>query len=213
MSLTIPNAKPKPSWQSYDDEFSTAADNDPKLAAEIAEYESREKHVNKDAQTHEEYRRLFEMNVESRKQYRFAHQEEFKLHREGRILHMNDFMGKLRAAGLDAWYNTKGGMPKTLGLNVLHAGVYPACKHTSGEPHFVGFVQVPFMQEYEEMFFDRYDVPLGPKRRGWRTVLLNLVMQGVLTEDKAHEIFGAPDNNIVSRRYREQMHFFRNKNI
>lgn len=215
MSLIIPGQTPKvkPTWQSYDDEFSYASDFDPKLAAEIKEYESREKHETTDSRTKEEYYRLFEGNVESRKQYRFAHQDEFKLHREGRILHMNKFLGMLKDTGVDAWYNTKGGMPKTLGLNVLHAGTYDACKHESGEPHYVCFVQVPFMQEYEEMHFDRYDVPLGSKRRGWRTVLLNLVMQGVLTEAQAHEVFGAPDNNIVSRRYREQMKFFRNKNI
>jgi len=65
-----------PSYKSYDDEFHWADENDPVLAAEIKEYESREKHENNDSQTKEEFHRLYEGNVESRKQYRFANQDE-----------------------------------------------------------------------------------------------------------------------------------------
>jgi hypothetical protein len=161
----------------------------------------------------DEYHKWHETNVGSRKEFRFAQQDEFKLQREGRILHMNNFMGMLRDCGLNAWYTEKGGMPKTLGLYVGHFGLLPACKdkHKNGQPHYICFVQVPFMQEYEELFFDQYDVPLGVKRRGWRTVLLRLIETGLLTESKAHEIFGQPSSGIVSRRYREYLHYLRNK--
>lgn len=204
MSLT-------PSYKSYDDEFHWADENDPVLAAEIKEYESREKHENNDSQTKEEFHRLYEGNVESRKQYRFANQDELKVQREGRILHMNKFMELLRSAGLNSWYTNKGGMAKTLGLYIQHEGTKSTCTHENGKPHYVGFVQVPFMQEYEELHFDRYDVPLGIKRRGWRTILLKLREQGILSEVEINKVFGEPASGPVSRRYRQYMQYLRSK--
>jgi hypothetical protein len=124
---------------------------------------------------------------------------------------MNEFMRRLRECDLNAWYTNKGGMAKTLGLYISHEGLKPSCTHKSGEPHYVGFVQVPLMQEYEELHFDRYDVPLGIKRRGWRTILLKLIEQSILTEVDAHRIFGEPSTGIVSRRYLQYLQFLRNK--
>ena len=200
-----------PTYKKYDNEFHWADENDPVLAAEIKEYEAREKHENSDTQTKEEFHRLYEGNVESRKQYRFADQDELKARREGRILHMNDFMRRLKSCGLNAWYTNKGGMARTLGLYVLHSGLKSSCTHKSGEPHYVGFVQVPFMQEYEELHFDRYDVPLGIKRRGWRTLGLKLIEQQLITETKFHEVFGEPSTGIISQRYRAYLKYLRNK--
>lgn len=200
-----------PSYKKYDDEFHWADENDPVLAAEIKEYESREKHENNDSQTKEEFHRLYEGNVESRKQYRFANQDELKARREGRILHMNKFMEMLRSTELNAWYTNKGGMARTLGLYVQHTGLKPSCTHLNGEPHYVGFVQVPFMQEYEEIYFDRYDVPLGIKRRGWRTIGLKLIEQNILTEKQFHAVFDEPVSNAVSRRYLEYLKYLRHK--
>lgn len=196
-----------PSYKSYDSEFDRPVT--PELAAEIAAYESGPRHEHSSNQALEELARLFEMNVNSRKQYRFSHQDEFKSQREGRILHMNDFLGRLRRAGVTAWYTDKGGRPGMLGLFVKHAGLYSGCTHEAGSPHYVAFAQVPYMQEYEEMYFDRYDVPLGTKRRGWRTLLLRLIEQKILTEALANEFFGPPDTGPVSRRYRETIQYLR----
>lgn len=201
----------KASYEKYDDEFHWADENDPVLAAEIKEYESREKHENNDSQTKEEFHRLYEGNIESRKQYRFANQDELKIQREGRILHMNKFMELLRSAGLNSWYTNKGGMARTLGLYIQHEGTKTSCTHENGKPHYVGFVQVPFMQEYEELHFDRYDVPLGIKRRGWRTILLKLREQNLLTEPEINKVFGEPASGPVSRRYRQYMQYLRSK--
>lgn len=196
-------------YETYDDEFGYADEIEPRIDDIMQSVEEGPRHTHTSSQTEDEFYRLFESNVESRKEYRWAHQEEFKLQREGRILSMNAFMGMLKRCGLNAWYTEKGGMPKTLGLYVQHTGLKSGChgKHEWGEPHYVCFVQVPLMQEYEEVFFDRYDVPLGVKRRGWRTVLLRLIEAQLLDAKKAHEVFGEPTTGIVSRRYRETLHF------
>jgi len=177
--------------------------------------ESEQRSISKSStQAKEEFHRLYEQNVDSRKEHRFHKQEELQMRREGRILHMNEFLFKLRKAlpeGWRAWYNDKGGMANTLGLNVLHTGLFSGCTHPRGEPHYVGFCQVPFMQEYEELHFDHYNVPLGIKRRGWRTILLKLIESNVLSERALHEVFGEPYGNVTSRRYLAYLQFLRNK--
>jgi hypothetical protein len=206
----------------YDDEFKyddgryggqyfQQKDVEAKTAALIRQIEYESDVVKSSNQTVEEYRRLFEANALARKDYRWPNQEELKTQREGRILHMNEFLRLLRSAGLKAWCPERGGMPGTLGLFVYHEGLLPGCGHNWGFPHYVAFIQVPFMQEYEELYFDDYDVPLGPKRRGWRTVLLRLIEQGLLTEQKAHEVFGRPQSGWVSRRYREYLAYLRGR--
>ncbi len=200
-------------FEKYDDEFRYADEIEPRVGEIMQRVENGPRHTQTSSQNQEEFLRLFEANADARKEYRWTHQEEFKTRREGRILHMNKFMGMLRDCGVSAWYTEKGGMPKTLGLYVHHGGMKSGCfgKHERDEPHYVCFVQVPLMQEYEEVFFDRYDVPLGVKRRGWRTVLLRLIEAGLLSEKKAHEIFGEPASGPVSRRYQQYLHFLRNK--
>ena len=211
MSLTVPGRQ-KPTWEAFDDEFHWKDEFDPQLAAEVEAYEKTERHKSFGSQAVDEYYRLHEMNKESRKEHRFYHQDDWKKRREGRILHMNEFLRLLRECGLKAEYGDRGGAPKTLPLRVRHDGFYPECKgmHESGGPHYVCFVQVPMMQEYEEVFFDEYDLPLGPKRRGWRTVLLRLIEKKFLTEKKAHEVFGRPPSNPISERYLSYLHFLRN---
>lgn len=162
------------------------------------------------SETKEEAQRLFEENTEARKRFRWSQQDEFKIQRKGRILHMNQFLTMLRECGLNAWYTSKGGMRGTLGLYVQHSGLFTKCTHASGEGHYVCFVQAPYSQEYEELHFDQYDVPLGSKRRGWRTVLLRLIESNLLSEDAAHKVFGMPATGPVSRRYRETLHSYRN---
>jgi len=198
----------------YDREFSYDQDTiEPEVAKIMNQAE--ERNLSQSSQkAKEEFLRLYEQNVESRKQFRWANQEELQTKREGRILHMNEFMRLLQSAlpsGSRAWYTDKGGMANTLGLYVNHPGFFPACTHERGTPHYVGFVQVPLMQEFEELHFDRYNVPLGSKRRGWRTVLLKLIESGILTESAAHSAFGAPEPNAFSRRYNEYLKFIRTR--
>lgn len=204
-------AKDKRWFEKYDDEFRYADELEPNIGKVMKEVEEGPRHTQTGSQTVEEYHKWHERNVTDKKKYRWDHQEEFKTQREGRILHMNEFLGRLKSAGLNAWYTEKGGMAKTLGLYISHEGTRSGCNHVAGAPHYICFVQVPLMQEYEEMFFDIHDVPLGVKRRGWRTVLLRLIESGFLTESKAHEVFGEPASGPVSRRYRHYLQYLRNK--
>ena len=197
----------------YAGQYFPQQDVDSQAARLVQQIERESDLVSKSSnQTIEEYRRLFESNVAERQKYHWPNQEELRQQREGKILHMNEFLRLFRkATGLTAWCPEKGGMPKTLGLFVSHEGLKIGCNHASGFPHYVGFIQVPFMQEYEELYFDEYDVPLGPKRRGWRTILLRAIEQHILTERQAHEVFGPPNTGIISRRYKEYLSFLRNK--
>lgn len=209
-------ASRKPTWEAYDDEFHWADEKDPILAAEVKAYMEGPRHEHTSSQNVEEYHRLHEENVGARKKFRFFQQDEFKKQREGRILSMSEFLRMLRQAGsmvwgadFSAWYNDRGAQPRTVGLNICHPGLLSECKHKAGEPHYVGFVQVPLMQEFEELYFDAHDVPLNSKRRGWRTVLLKIIHDGILTEEKAHAVFGAPEG-AVSELYRAQLWAHRN---
>jgi hypothetical protein len=199
----------------YDREFAYDADTiEPEVARLMNETERRS--IDKaSAQAHEEFLRLYEQNLASRKDFKWPGQEELHHKREGRILHMNQFILMFRKAlptGWSAWYTSKGGMQNTLGLYVSHptgAALLPSCTHELGEPHYVGFCQVPFAQEFEEIHFDRYDVPLGPKRRGWRTVLLRAREQGLVTEAALDREFGRPSTGAVSDRYRAYLKYLR----
>lgn len=165
-------------------------------------------------QTKEEVHRLRETNIDAHKDKRFPDQEELKQRRTGRILHMNTFIGLLREADLNAWYTNYSGTKAgdTLGLYVQHDGWMksPSCaSHKWGEPHYVGFVQVPFMQEYEELYFDEHELPLGSRRRGWRTIGLKLIESKLITEEKFHEVFGRPHSGPVSNRYLGYLQYLR----
>lgn len=199
----------------YDKEFDYADEIQPEISTIMEQAESRA--ISQSSQkAKEEFLRLYEGNIESRKQFRWANQEELQQKREGKILHMNEFMRLLKQAlpsGYGAWYTDKGGMANTLGLYVNHPGLLAGCAHERGIPHYVGFVQVPLMQEFEELHFDRYNVPLGSKRRGWRTILLKLIESGILTEAGAHQVFGSPEPNHFSRRYNEYLKFLRTRPV
>lgn len=204
-----------PSEFKYDDgmysgEYRAAQDLEARTSEIMRRVEEESDLVKSSQQSKEEFFRLFEKNAAARAEHKFANQEELKLQREGQILHMNEFLAKLKRCGLNCWYSEKGGMPKTLGLYVGHDKT-GKCSHEAADPHYVGFVQVPFMQEYEELNFDQYNIPLGSKRRGWRTVLLRCIEQGLLTPAKTDEVFGIPATGPVSRRYKEYLAFLRSK--
>jgi hypothetical protein len=179
----------------YDKEFAYAPEIEEQVPELMRQMAQEPRLAKTSQQTWEEYYRLHEENVEMRKKYRWVQQDEFKLQRQGKILHMNEFLRLLKSAGLNATYSEKGGMPKTLALSI--------------DGKYLCFVQVPMMQEYEEVFFDEYDVPLGCKRRGWRTVVLRLIEAGYLNESQAIKTFGEPASGPVSRRYRAYLQYLR----
>jgi hypothetical protein len=195
----------------YDDEFKYDEQIEEHLPDIMARIEEGDR-VSGTTQTKEEAHRLNEMNRDAHKDSRFPDQDELKQRRTGRIFHMNTFIDLLKKTGLNCWYTNYSGTKAgdTLGLFVGHEGlISPRCSHAPGAPHYVGFVQVPYMQEYEELYFDDHDLPLGSRRRGWRTIGLMLIEQKLVTEEKFHEVFGAPHTGPVSRRYLQYLSYLR----
>jgi hypothetical protein len=114
-----------------------------------------------------------------------------------------DFIKKLRDNGVRC-FTIDNGMPSTVGLwayrpNYDLLGAIPVC-----------YIQIPAMIEWSVLRLDDHGLPAGEAFRGWRTVLSQLILKSVLTEEQAHEIFGAPTDSPVSSRYRRTLYFFRN---
>jgi hypothetical protein len=119
------------------------------------------------------------------------------------IMAATEFLRKLQDNGVHC-YVTYSGMPGTVGLW--------ACRATmeGSTPTYVCYMQVPYMCEWSVLRLDAHNLPAGEKYRGWRTVVWSLIETGVLTEERAHEIFGRPTESLVSRRYRRSLFNFRN---
>jgi hypothetical protein len=117
------------------------------------------------------------------------------------IIHGRAFIEKLRSNGVKC-FTIDNGMPGTVGLW--------AAKPGTDEVAYICFMQVPYAPEWSVLRVDRHGVPWGEDYRGWRTVLVQLILKGILTEDEAHRIFGKPSLNRISRVYRRTLYEFRN---
>src|SRR5258708_22905220 len=79
VSLVATNDKAKKWYEKYDDEFRYADEIEPHIGKIMQEVEEGPRHTHTGSQTAEEYHRLHEENVESRKQYRVLQHDEFKV--------------------------------------------------------------------------------------------------------------------------------------
>lgn len=153
----------------------------------------------------EEFQREKEMSDFQVRSYRWEDQEILsdKKARIVNILHTRDFLSRLRNNGVQCatFYC---GLPDTAGLHAVVPG-YEQLGYL-----YICYVQVPYMCEWSVLRLDAHRLPAGEEYRGWRTVLCRLVEERVLSEEKAHEIFGEPCSGIVSRRYRQSLYFARN---
>ena len=113
-----------------------------------------------------------------------------------------DFIKKLRDNGVRC-FTVDNGMAGTVALW--------AAGRNSDEMVYVAYCQVPAMWEWSVLRLDRHGLPNGEDFRGYRTVLAQLIVKDILSEQKAHEIFGRPTDGPVSRRYRETLFEFRNR--
>lgn len=207
--------------QNKQDFWNEGQDISPALAREIEEYEQSQRHftTKTGTETKEELARLHEENEMARRAFRWPKQEELAAKRVGRILNSNGFIYRLQMIANEgkylkkAWLTDKGS-PGMLGLFVVHGSANrTTCTHEPDQPHYVCAVQAPFMQEFEELHFDAYNVPLGSKRRGWRTVLLKLFEQGIITPQQADAVFGEAPSGLASRRYREYVQYLRGRGL
>ena len=139
-------------------------------------------------------------------QYKIDDQEiltDFKA-RNVNIMPTHIFAKKLTDAGIKnfAVYN---GMPGTVGLWVVKSGIF------GHEAKYICYMQVPAQIEWSVLRLDEHGLPAGEDYRGWRTVVSQLIKKGIVTEKRAHEIFGRPTDSIVSRRYRRELFEYRNR--
>lgn len=186
-------------WETYDADFDI---NDPVLLEAISEYEQRVSDAEASSQTQEELARVRQSSNEAAKEYQWVTPEEYANEgdRIGRIMHSDVFIEKLREAGVKCWYRQHP-QPRKVTLVVQLGNLAPQ----------VGcWCQLGFAPELSVMNFDAHGVPLAEKYRGWRTSLLQLILHGVITQQKAEEVFGKPPVTPAFHRYNATLQRFRN---
>lgn len=114
-----------------------------------------------------------------------------------------DFIQKLRDNGVQCFTVDNGYPPQTVALWAI--------RKWSDQAVYVCYLQVPAMYEWSVLKLDRHNVPAGEDFRGWRTVLCQLIIKEILTEDEAHKFFGKPGLSKISRVYRRTLYFHRNR--
>jgi hypothetical protein len=114
-----------------------------------------------------------------------------------------DFVDKLRHAGVKCYTIDNGFPPSTVALWAFKPGtdhVVPVC-----------YLQVPAMYEWSVLRLDKRGLASGEAYRGWRTVESELIKKGIVSEARANEIFGRVVDGDVSRRFRRDMFWYRNR--
>jgi hypothetical protein len=132
--------------------------------------------------------------------------QELLLNKEARFINpisTRVFIDKLRRNDVKCYSIELGFPPQTVGLWAFKPGserVLPIC-----------YCQIPAMVEWSILRLDKRGIPDGEAYRGWRTVVSQLIQKDILSEQKAHEIFGPPVDGPVSYRYRKTLYWFRNR--
>lgn len=145
-----------------------------------------------------------EVSDKMTRRYRMDDQEDLinELARKVNPIRTREFIEKLRRNGISC-YTIDNGLSGTVGLwafkpNTDH--VIPVC-----------MLQVPAMWEWSVLRLDKRGLPAGESYRGWRTVEMQLIEKGIISEDEAHKIFGRPVDGPVSRRFRRNLYWLRNR--
>ena len=193
----------KAPWETWDEEMGDSKLS-PILKEQIARYEERVQH--KSSQEAEEaLARERELSNAVAAQYRWVTKEEYGdiEPRIGRIMHSSVLLHKLKTeCHLNAWY-AEHILPGRLKLIVKQAGK---------EPEFAVWVQEGFTSEFTIMKFDEHDVPLDERYRGYRTVLLQLIMKSLISEEDVLKAFGSAIGP-ASVRYNSTLYEWRNRRV
>lgn len=197
---TFQNQEVNP-WDAYAAEMVEKLD--PNLEAAIAAYAE---HMYEEDQTSNQNRESLaeqqEINREVAKEYQWLTPEEYA-DAEARVgVPMNhaEFIKLLRKAGVHCYYTTHPHADKLILIIVNKQGQFEnACWLAYG-----------YMPELSMMSFDHHGAPLAERRRGWRTPLLQLILKGYISEEKAHKIFSKPDVTPQFHRYNSTLQAFRN---
>ena len=188
-------------WESYAAEMTTKMSAE--LEAAVAEYAERCYEADQSSsENKEELHRQKEMSDELSKEYQWIKPEEYADFgaRIGVVMTHAEFITKLRQAGLHCWYTQH---PQAQKATLL------VQTHSSLPPEVACWVQIGQMPELSIMRFDDHGVPLDERRRGWRTPLLQLILKGYITEEKANKTFGRPKETPQFHRYNSTLKAFR----
>lgn len=192
----------KAPWETYGEEMADRFT--PELAAAVAEYsEKRYKEEGTNNQMKEELHRQQEMSDELSQQYQWLKPEEYEDlgARVGIVMSHAEFITKLRQAGITCHYRQHPHADKA----VLYT-----MKDSASTSEIACWVQIGQMPELSIMNFDEHGVPLAERRRGWRTCLLQIILKGILTKEKADKVFGKPKETEQFHRYNSTLQSFRN---
>jgi hypothetical protein len=190
-------------WETYGGEMLEVLPEELELA--VQEYASRDPHGKTDSQTQEEFCRQKELADAAAEDYKWVRQEDYEEEdaRIGQVMHSTTLLKKLsEQCGLNCWYAAHGQKGRlTLRVDTSH-GTLP------GE---VGcWVQSGFMPEYSIANFDDHGVILQEAYRGWRTVILQLIVKSMLNADAAVRVFGEA-YGPASERYNSILYGLRNR--
>lgn len=189
-------------WDSYDSEL--APKMSPELAGQVAAYaEKRYKDAPVSSEAQEVLAENQEINEEIAKQYQWLKPGDYAdvEARIGRVMDHGEFITKLRQVGITCFYKQH-----------IHAdkAVLYYSKDGIAEAEIACWVQIGKMPELSIMNFDAHGAPLAERRRGWRTCLLQMILKGIITEEKADKTFGKPGNGKAFDKYNSLLQAFRN---
>jgi hypothetical protein len=182
----------------------------------------------------EEEQKLFEENYRARAANRWPGQERW-MGRENEemrlvnILHPHAIFMKLKSAGVDCSIDPAidwvWDIDHKTGLTVplqrtrstarfwLHEVIIKDRVGITGwvkrngkrNVQYLTYLQWPQAPEWSLMRFNEFDVPTSERYRGWRTALLKLMQEEVVTEDEVDRAFGPVTHNAASELYLEQL--------
>ncbi len=114
----------------------------------------------------------------------------------------DQFIAKVRGAGIKC-FTVYNGMKGTVGFWCIPPKVQQKAR-------YICYIQIPAMYEWSVLALDKHNLPAGDKYRGWRTAVAEMIKKDILTEYKAHQIFGKPSNGPVFARYHRTLWEIRN---
>lgn len=196
----------KAPWETYGDELDLKLS--PELASAVAEYAERRYEADQSSnQSKEELHRQQEINDEIAKEYQWVKEEEYEdvQQRIGQVMHAATFLKKLQEGGINCWYADHP-HPDKCKLVVVK-------KQREAEPKKICWVQRGYMPELSIMRFDEHGAPTSERRRGWRTCLLQSILQDVLTEEQANALFGSPKQTEAFHRYNALLYEWRHNRL
>lgn len=160
--------------------------------------------------TAEHTSRMKEMNLYAADKYRWKNQEDYENDeaRFGNRKHSSEFLNRLRVLiGPDRLFLTDGRFLNDIA--VFQISGQPRPDFNGNTYRYLWYLPTGWMPEYSIYEFDERWVPVREKQRGWRTPLLRLIKQGLLTEDQVEWEFG-PALGEASTVYKRELWQYRN---